>query len=398
MNRRLRHVLVTLAAVGVAAGLFATAGVYNVSARVGHWPTTARFLHFMMRQSARTHALGIESPALEDPRMVIRGATYFAVGCAVCHSEPGNRFTPIVHYMTPEAPRLSPLIESWNTRELFWVVDNGIKYTGMPAWSTADRPDEVWSMVAFLTRLPELDAVEYRSLAFAPGPEADLGLSLTNLELDEKVSGTLTQCARCHGYDGMGRATGAFPYIGGQNETYLARSLESFAEANRASGIMQPIAAGLDEETLDALARHYAGVDAPAEVRGAPAADGNAERGAEIALTGLPEQRVPACRHCHGPGRIAANSIFPRLAGQNFEYLVTQLDLWRAGTRGGTDWAPIMATVAEELEDADIRDVAAFYASLPWIPDAANAAASAATRDQRGPAATADDQPVPHPE
>ena len=93
MNRRITNVALTLAAVAVAAGLFATAGVYNVSARVGHWPITARLLHFMMRQSAQTHALGIDAPPLDDPRQVIRGATWFSVGCAACHGEPGSRFT-----------------------------------------------------------------------------------------------------------------------------------------------------------------------------------------------------------------------------------------------------------------------------------------------------------------
>lgn len=365
MNRRRSHVLLTLAAVAFAGGLFAASGVYNVSARVGHWPVTAWLLHFMMRQSAQTHALGIQSPPLDDPRMTIRGATWFAVGCAICHGEPGSRFTPIVHYMTPEAPRLAPLIDSWEARELFWVVDQGIKYTGMPAWSTPDRPDEVWSMVAFLQKLPQLDAAEYRELAFAPGPEEGLEPTIANLEIDEKVTGTLEQCVRCHGYDGMGRGTGAFPFIGGQSERYLFDSLRAFAAGNRASGIMQPIAAALDAEAMAALARYYGSIADPA-ARGAPSAAGNVERGAAIALEGQPGQRVPACRHCHGPGRIAANSVFPRLAGQNYEYLVTHLELWRSGVRGGTDWAAVMTTVAEGLDDQQIRDVAAYYASLPW--------------------------------
>lgn len=363
MNRRLKHVTLTLAAVGVAAGLFATAGIYNVSARVGHWPITARLLHFMMRQSAQTHALGIEAPPLDDPRRVIRGAAYFSVGCAVCHGEPGSRFTPIVHYMTPEAPRLEPLIASWNPRELFWIVDNGIKYTGMPAWATPHRPDEVWDMVAFLLKMPELEPAGYRAIAFTPG-QVDVTPSIANLELDERMTGTLEQCARCHGYDGMGRATGAFPFIGGQGERYLLGSLRAFAGGRRASGIMQPIAAGLNADTMAALARHYARGGGPA--RGAPDPAGDVGRGGELATAGSPADRVPACRHCHGPGRLAPNAIFPELAGQNFDYLVTQLELWRAGTRGGTEWARIMAAVAEPLSDRQIRDLAAFYASLPW--------------------------------
>ncbi len=350
----------------VAAALFVTAGAYNVSARAGHWPVTAWFLHFVMRQSAQSHALGIEVPALDDPRMIIRGATYYAVGCAVCHGEPGASFTPIVHYMTPEAPDLGPLIEKWDTHELFWIVDNGIKYTGMPAWAAAGRADEVWSMVAFLEVLPQLDAREYRKLAFEPAPTANPEPSLTNLEVDGKGARMLEQCARCHAYDGMGHDTGAFPYLAGQHETYLYESLKSYAAGRRASGIMQPIAAAVSDAGMQYLARHFA----TAESRKAPARgralDEDLANGARIAMNGLPERGVPACHHCHGPGRVADNPVFPRLAGQNYNYLVTQLGLWRDDTRGGTRYAALMIAVADKLDNKQIRDVAAYYASLDW--------------------------------
>lgn len=366
MTARLKHILRTLLVLALALAVFITAGVYNVSARAGHWPMTAWFLHFIMRQSARTHALGIEVPPLDDKRMIIRGATYFAVGCAACHGQPGAGLTPIVHYMTPEAPRLGPLIENWDTRQLFWIVDNGIKYTGMPAWATANRPDEVWSMVAFLKTLPDLDDDAYRKLAFEPDPKADVEPSITSLEIDEKGTGTLQQCARCHGYDGMGHSTGAFPYLAGQKEAYLYESLKSYADGMRASGIMQPIAAGLNEGSMKKLARHYASVMPPHDASHPRTAIEDMARGRDIAINGIPEQGIPACRHCHGPGRVADNPAFPQLAGQNYSYLVTQLELWKNETRGGSAYAPLMATVAGGLKDEQMRSVAAWYASLAW--------------------------------
>jgi cytochrome c553 len=362
--RRLARFARFLLVLAAAAMLLITAGVYNVSARAGHWPLTAWFLHFIMRQSARTHSLGIEVPPLEDPRMVIRGATYFAVGCAACHGEPGAPFTPIVRYMTPEAPDLAPLIEHWETHELFWIVDNGIKYTGMPAWAAAHRPDEVWSMVAFLKRLPKLDAATYRKLAFEPAP--DLEPSLIRLAADETGTRALEQCVRCHGYDGMGNETGAFPYLAGQQQAYLYASLKSYAANRRASGIMQPIAAGLDDAVIRELAQYFATVTPRLAPTPGEMPDADPARGAATALNGIARKGVPACRHCHGPGRTAGHPAFPRLQGQGYDYLVTQLALWRDGVRGGSVYAPLMTEIANGLDDRELRDVAAYYASQPW--------------------------------
>lgn len=366
MKPLVRHFLLFIALSAVAAALLVYAGIYDVSARAGHLPPTAWLLHTAMRNSARTHALGIDVPPLDDERMIVRGATYFSVGCAACHGEPGNRTTPVVNEMTPRAPPLEPMIETWEVRELFWIVDNGIKYTGMPAWATPDRPDEVWDMVAFLLELPELGVEEYRRLAYQPGPRQEQGPAITHLDVDARVGSTLEQCARCHGFDGMGRGTGAFPYLAGQREEYLYQSLKHFANGERKSGVMQPIAGGIFDSGLRALAAHYANVEAAAPPSRAPADAERIERGRRIAEQGLPQQAVPACRHCHGPAEVAGNPHFPRLAGQNEDYLVQQLDLWARDARGGTAWSPLMTRVASGLRSRDIRDVAAYYASLRW--------------------------------
>ena len=53
-------------------------------------------------------------------------------------------------------------------------------------------------------------------------------------------------CARCHGFRGGARGDGAFPRIDGQRREYLYAALEAYARHTRPSGIMGPIAAGLE--------------------------------------------------------------------------------------------------------------------------------------------------------
>lgn len=351
-----RGLALGLAGLLAAGALFAWSGLLNVSASSGHWAITSWFLHAVMRQSVETHAGGIEAPDLDDPAMVLRGAGHFATGCAYCHGAPGKPPSPAVRNMTPAPPRLGGTLREWEPAELFWIVRHGIKFTGMPAWPAPERADEVWSVVAFLRALPGMAPETYRRLAHGPASaegRADAGAALTS-------------CARCHGFDGSGRGAGAFPVLSGQNEAYLLASLRAFASGSRASGIMETAVNALDDEALSDLARHYARQPRPERPAAPPPAAALAAEGERIFNEGLPRQRVPACASCHGRrGDAPRYPSYPRLAGQPRHYLETQLELFAAGSRGGTSFSHVMTMVAGRLEPAQIEAVAAWLASPP---------------------------------
>ena len=363
-QKRWAAVVVGIAAAGVAglalaALLVAWSGIYSVAASSGHWAIVERFLEFGMRNSVRTHAMPIEVPPLDSPDLVRLGAGHFHSGCAYCHGAPGMPVNPVASRMLPPPPPLSDAAESWRTRELFWIVKHGIKYTGMPAWVAQQRDDEVWAVVAFLRRLPHLTPEQYRELALdrveippKSGPE------LATAESDPEASGA---CARCHGAGAIGPASRLVPVLHGQKAEYLTAALQAYATGNRSSGIMQPLASDLDAESIAKLARYYAGLAAPRPRAQADADLASLERGRLLATVGAPPGRVPACNACHGEAGFAT---FPRLDGQHAPYLQRQLELWRRGLNAGTDNGAIMAPIAARLTDAQIRDVSAYYASL----------------------------------
>jgi len=351
----MRRVLLKLGMLAVAAAgaglLVAWSGLIPIAASGGHWPATAWLLHFAMRQSVATQSRGLTPPDLEQPALVLRGAGHYATGCAPCHGTPGTTLGPIVARMTPSPPPLTERMHDWSPAELFWIVKHGIKYTAMPAWVAQQRDDEVWAMVAFLRRLPELDATEFRRLAYG---ERDQG----GTPALEPLTAVLSDCARCHGGDGRGRA-GAAPKLAGQSATYLLESLRSYAGSRRHSGIMQPIAAALDETLMRTLAEHYA-KSTPADPDSTEDAAAR-RRGEAIAMQGIPTQGVPACAHCHGPKVSPRNPRFPRLDGQYADYLEQQLLLFKQGARGGSAYAPLMEIVARRMSEAQMRDVAVYY-------------------------------------
>jgi cytochrome c553 len=248
--------------------------------------------------------------------------------------------------MDPPPPNLAARVASWSDGELFSIVKHGIMFTGMPAWPEPQRDDEVWAMVAFLRTLPGLGPAEYNDLA--------------GLDIAPAAEGT-EACARCHGVDGRGRGESAFPRLAGQSPTYLRLALEAYSRGGRRSGIMRSVVVGMTPEQIEAVSTHYGGL---ARATTASTVDAGDDAGARIALRGIPEQNVPSCSDCHGPGEQARNPAYPRLDGQYQDYLVLQLELFASERRGGSRYAHIMQQVAPRLKPEQMRDVARYYASL----------------------------------
>ncbi|HEX2100697.1 MAG TPA: c-type cytochrome, partial [Candidatus Synoicihabitans sp.] len=298
----LRRGSLILAAAAVGGFLVAASGIIPITASSGHWPITKWLLRFGMERSTATHSWGIDVPPLDDPALVLVGAGHYETSCRACHGAPDTPKPRVAQAMTPTPPELAARIRESNPKQLFYVVKHGIKFTGMPAWPAQSRDDEVWAMVAFLLKYPELDGAGYRHLVhgeIAPVPPMQ---TMAPLDVVRPPPRQVAQtCARCHGENGHGRG-GAFPKLAGQRQEYLVNAMLAYADGSRHSGIMEPVAAGLTEELIHELATYYAasGTRAPTEP---PPADRESEdiaRGREIALRGIPERRVPACVECHG--------------------------------------------------------------------------------------------------
>lgn len=344
---RLRHLLAALLILvvlgGFAAFLVAWSGLYSVAASRGHWAITNWFLHFTLRNSVETHSLGIRAANLDDPALIRLGAGHFASGCAACHGAPGEPSSVVFQHMLPKAPDLAHAAHQWKADELFWIVRNGFKFTGMPAWPAQDRTDEVWAMVAFLQALPSLTPEQYRALA---------GINATH------SNPLLAGCAACHGDAGDYPRSALVPVLHGMQQAYLERALREYRAGQRQSGVMQHPASTLKDTEITALARHYAAL--PVRPAAPPVASERLARGRDIAERGLPEAGVPACLSCHErPG----SHLFPRLSGQHARYVTGQLALWRNGSRRLSAPGQIMAVIASRLPAEAAEDVAGYFES-----------------------------------
>lgn len=371
-----------LALAGAGGFALVSLGLVSISASSGHWKATGWLLHYAMRRAVSTQSMGIKVPPLDDPALVLKGAGHYETGCVTCHGAPGRNRSLIAQRMTPQPPRLPPRIRHWEPRELFWIVRNGVKYTAMPAWPARQRDDEVWAMVAFLQALPDMSAERYQRLALGTGTGTGTQPATADRQRSpgDPLAPVLADCDRCHGADGGGREEGVFPRLAGQSEAYLLGTLQAYASGERHSGIMQPIAAGLEPPMLALLARHFAELPAPATATD-PAAPAALERGRKLAERGVPERGVPSCAHCHGPKSSPRNPMYPDIAGQYAGYLKQQLQLFTSGTRGGSEYAHVMHSAAQRLTLEQMQDLADYYASL--VEQATTAMARESSPQQR---------------
>jgi cytochrome c553 len=360
--RPLTLVVITVATLGGAAAVGGAAvmisGIVPIKASSGHWPITAALLQFAKRRSVDTHTIGTSAPPLDDPRLALQGARHYQTACRPCHGSPGFDQPRIARRMTPPPPELGGAASRYDPEALFYIVKHGIKFTGMPAWPTGQRDDEVWAMVAFLQRLNGLDARGYSELAEGAAARRSAGPPIEDLVPPATPPRAVAEsCSRCHGVDGLG-VDGAFPRLAGQRSTYLTASLLAYARGERHSGVMAPVAAGLGMDEMREVAEYYASLPAPAP---APAPSAPAGRGERIAREGLPDSLVPACLSCHAADA-PRNPHYPRLAGQPADYLVRQLTLFKQNRRGGTAYAHVMRRVASQLTEEDMRAVASYFA------------------------------------
>ncbi len=153
-----------------AVAVFVWSGGYNVAATVPHWDVTAWFLGEVRNRSIAFHSKAIQPPPLKDSKLIKTGFREYHAMCRLCHGAPGYSQTELAKGLYPKPPDLGsknklPLSDS----EFYWVVKNGIKMTGMPAFGPTHGEDELWAIVAFLKRMPNMEAKEYEAMVREAG-------------------------------------------------------------------------------------------------------------------------------------------------------------------------------------------------------------------------------------
>jgi cytochrome c553 len=179
MKQRIKRVSIAISAIVIlligVGGYFVYSGIYNIGADDPHSKPVFILLKTLRNRSIQVRATSLTVPNLDDPQMILKGAGQYAAMCTGCHLTPGGKDSEIRPGLYPQPPDLTQTrIEP---KAAFWVIKHGIKMSAMPAWGGSHDDATIWSMVAFLQKLPDMSPSQYKNIVDKAPPDDETASS-----------------------------------------------------------------------------------------------------------------------------------------------------------------------------------------------------------------------------
>ncbi|HTY85658.1 MAG TPA: cytochrome P460 family protein, partial [Silvibacterium sp.] len=124
-----------------------------------------------LANAAKDVAIPLEAGKMKNPlsptdEIVSQGQEVFLGSCAQCHGADGRGDSDLGRSMNPPAMDLdSSHVQHWSDAELFWIIQNGVRLTGMPSWRSSISDNDTWKLALFIHNLPRLDAASASTAA-----------------------------------------------------------------------------------------------------------------------------------------------------------------------------------------------------------------------------------------
>jgi mono/diheme cytochrome c family protein len=161
-----------------------------------------------LANAAKDVVIPIEAQNLKNPTpnttiVIEQGRQIYNQTCALCHGSDGHGRTNLGLGMYPPVMDLtSPHVQHWTDAELFWIVENGVRLTGMPSFQAVISADDTWKLARLIHALPRLDAA-----ASAGAPSAPAKIEQDRVAYGRKLY-RQEGCFMCHRLNGEGGKVG----------------------------------------------------------------------------------------------------------------------------------------------------------------------------------------------
>jgi mono/diheme cytochrome c family protein len=123
-------------------------------------------------EAVRRGGNGLQVTLPTDAASLAEGREHYVENCLPCHGAPGVKPAEFAQGMNPTPPDIDGALQNYTDAQLFWVIKNGIRATGMPAFGVNHKDDEIAAIAAFVRRTPHLTPEERKELA-AAAPHED---------------------------------------------------------------------------------------------------------------------------------------------------------------------------------------------------------------------------------
>lgn len=130
---------------------------FNLSALQDPGPVETAFSNRAKRFFiGRASRQGIPPRPQDSKTSVENGGEHYGLQCSVCHADDGRGQRVPGQWEYPRAADLtSKQVQGYSDQELFWIIQNGIRFTGMPAFEKVETPDHIWDLVNYIRTLPD---------------------------------------------------------------------------------------------------------------------------------------------------------------------------------------------------------------------------------------------------
>lgn len=148
----------------------------GVSARPAPSAMEAFAAHRLRAIAIPSAAVSRTNPVPDGPEVIAEGLAHFADHCAICHANDGSGQTTMGQGLSPRTPDLRlPATQELSDGTLFYIIENGVRLTGMPAWGTGTAEGEAasWRLVRFIRHLPSLSEAERQRMESLNPKSAD---------------------------------------------------------------------------------------------------------------------------------------------------------------------------------------------------------------------------------
>lgn len=166
----LGYLAATVVVLAAIAAVVIYSGSYNVAATTRHTKLVHASLDKLMINSVRAHAKEVTVPPginLHDRALAQQAAGHFEAMCAMCHGAPGRDPDRWSQALYPPPPDLIHALREhkWTDEEVFWVIKNGVKDTGMSAFGDSHRDHDLWALTALVRQFLDMSPEDYRTMA-----------------------------------------------------------------------------------------------------------------------------------------------------------------------------------------------------------------------------------------
>lgn len=183
--------IIIISVIVLGAILYVWKGFYNIAATEPHWDITSSSIDIVKNQSISAHSGDIRTPRLDDPEMRLQALPHYHGMCRYCHGAPGYPSSEFAGGLYPAPPKMTSgyIQNRWNDAEFYWIVKNGIKLTGMPAFGPSHSEDELWGLVALSMQMPGMAPDQYRQFLEQISKKEHHHGSTNQHSMDENISG-----------------------------------------------------------------------------------------------------------------------------------------------------------------------------------------------------------------